>query len=327
MISRREGVILGYSFTTELRIMSQRIVMTGATGLIGSRVARELQRRGDHVTALTRNPKHAEEALPDGVDVLRWLSGEDDDDWAAAIDGADAVMHLAGESIAEERWTDEYKQRIYDSRIDTAAKLIAAIEAASSRPAVMISASAVGYYGDTGDTEVDENAGPGKDFLAALCIDWEGAVEKARDHGVRVVTTRFGLVLARNGGVLDKLLTPFKMFAGGPVGNGEQWFPWVHVDDVVGLLLHALDNAEVSGPLNAVAPGILRNRAFAEALGEAINRPARFSVPAFVIKLAMGELGETLLGGQRARPTRSLESGYEFKYPDIGPALADLVTS
>jgi uncharacterized protein (TIGR01777 family) len=313
-------------FTTDYHTMSKRIVMTGATGLIGSRVVRELQRRGDHVTVLTRNPKRASETLPDGVEALRWLS-EEDDDWAAAIDGADAIMHLAGESIAEERWTEEYKQRIYDSRIDTAAQLIAAIEAASSRPSVLISASAVGYYGDTGDTEVDENTGPGKDFLAALCIDWEKSVEKARDLDVRVVTTRFGLVLARNGGVLDKLLTPFKMFAGGPVGNGEQWFPWVHVDDVVGLLLHALDNAEVSGPLNAVAPGILRNRAFAEALGEAINRPARFSVPAFVIKLAMGELGETLLGGQRARPTRSLESGYEFKYPEIGPALEDLVTS
>ncbi|MDT8325242.1 MAG: TIGR01777 family oxidoreductase [Bacteroidota bacterium] len=306
--------------------MSKRIVMTGATGLIGSRVVRELQRRGDQVTALTRNPKRAKEKLPDGVEALRWLS-EDDDDWTEAIDGADAIIHLAGESIAEERWTEEYKQRIYDSRIDTAGKLLAAIEAASSRPSVLISASAVGYYGNTGDTEVDESAGPGKDFLAELCTDWEKSVEKARDLDVRVVTTRFGLVLARDGGVLDKLLTPFKMFAGGPVGNGEQWFPWVHIDDVVGLLLHALDHDDLSGPLNAVSPGVLRNRAFAEALGEALNRPARFSVPAFVIKLAMGELGETLLGGQRARPTRSLESGYTFKYPEIGPALEDLLAS
>ncbi len=306
--------------------MAKHIVMTGATGLIGSRVVRELQRRGDSVTILTRNPKRAKEKLPDEVTALRWQSDENDD-WEAAVDGADAIIHLAGESIAEERWTDEYKKRIYDSRIATAALLIDAVEKASSRPSVMISASAVGYYGDTGDQEVDENQEAGHDFLATLCTDWEAAVAKAKDFGLRVVSTRFGLVLAHDGGVLDKLLTPFKMFAGGPVGNGEQWFPWVHIDDVVGIILHALDSEETEGALNAVAPGLIRNREFAVALGEALDRPARFSVPAFVIKLAMGELGETLLGGQRAVPRRTMESGYTFKYQTIESALEDLVVT
>ena len=306
--------------------MAKRIVMTGATGLIGTRVVRALHRRGDSVTVLTRNPKRATERLPEGVAALKWMT-EDEDDWTAAVDGADALIHLAGESIAEERWTDEYKKRIYDSRIATANRLIDAVEKAATRPQVLVSVSAVGYYGDSGDSEVDENTDPGNDFLAALCTDWEAAVHRAGQYGMRVVTPRLGLVLADDGGVLEKLLTPFKMFAGGPVGNGEQWFPWVHIEDVVGIILHSLDNDSVEGALNAVSPGLIRNREFAVALGDALNRPARFSVPAFVIKLAMGELGETLLGGQRAIPRRTIESGYEFSYQTIESALTDLVTA
>jgi uncharacterized protein (TIGR01777 family) len=300
--------------------------MTGATGLIGTRVVRALHRRGDSVTVLTRNTKRAEERLPESVTALRWMT-EDEDDWAAAIDGADALIHLAGESIAEERWTDEYKKRMYDSRIDTANRLIDAVEKATTRPQVLISVSAVGFYGNSGEAEVDENTEAGNDFLATLCTDWEAAVHRAGEYGMRVVTPRLGLVLADDGGVLEKLLTPFKMFAGGPVGNGEQWFPWVHIEDVVGIILHAMDNERVKGALNAVAPGLIRNREFAVALGDALNRPARFSVPAFVIKLAMGELGETLLGGQRAIPRRTIESGYEFSYQTIERALTDLVTT
>lgn len=305
--------------------MSKHIVMTGGTGLIGTRLTRELLKRGDRVTVLTRNPDRALETLPDGAEALRWISDKNDDDWPGTIDGADAVIHLAGESIAEERWTDEYKQRMYDSRIDTATKLIEAISVATDRPEVMISVSAVGYYGDTGDREIDENSTAGDDFLAELCIAWEAEAKKAEEYGVRVVIPRMGLVLARNGGALDKLLTPFKMFAGGPVGNGEQWFPWIHIEDVIGIFLHALDNPSVSGPLNAVAPGLVRNREFAVALGDVLDRPAKFSVPAFVIKLAMGELGEMLLGGQHAEPRRTLESDYEFKYERIETALEDLV--
>ncbi|PLX32545.1 MAG: TIGR01777 family protein [Ignavibacteria bacterium] len=306
--------------------MAKRIIMTGATGLIGTRVLHALHKRGDNVTILTRNPERAKSTLPEDVAVLGWLT-DAADDWQHAVDGADAIIHLAGESIAEERWTEDYKKRIHASRVGTARALIDAIAQAQNKPSTFVSASAVGYYGDSGDTELTEDSPAGSDFLADLCVAWEGEAQLATEHGVRVVTPRLGLVLAHNGGVLEKLKTPFKMFAGGPVGNGEQWFPWIHIDDVVGIILHAMENNQVSGALNAVAPGLVRNREFAFALGEALRRPARFSVPAFVIKLAMGELGETLLGGQRAIPARTIESQYQFRYADIKDALADLIDS
>jgi uncharacterized protein len=204
--------------------------------------------------------------------------------------------------------------------------IVDAIEAAKTKPGALLSASAVGFYGDTGESEVDESSSAGEDFLAGLCTAWESEAKRAEALGTRVVITRLGIVLAENGGALEKLLTPFKMFAGGPVGNGEQWFPWVHIDDVVGIMLHAIDHPEISGVMNAVSPGLVRNREFAVALGDALKRPARFSVPAFVIKLALGELGGTLLGGQRARPSRTLDSGYHFRYETIEKALSDLVT-
>jgi len=305
--------------------MSKRIVLTGATGLIGRRLYHALRSRGDQVTVLTRNTEKTRKLFPDADRVFLWAPGVAGE-WKSAIDGADAVVHLAGEPIAEERWTEEYKKRIQDSRVLGTRDIVDAIAAAKVKPGLLVSASAVGFYGDTGEEEVNENSPAGSDFLAETCIEWEREALRAEDENVRVVISRMGIVLAEDGGALEKLLTPFKMFAGGPVGKGEQWFPWVHIDDVVGLLLHAIDTPEVKGMLNAVSPGILRNREFAVALGEALKRPARFSVPAFVIKLALGELGETLLGGQRAQPTRTLEQGYRFQYESIEKALADLVT-
>ena len=305
--------------------MSKHIVLTGATGLIGRRLYNALRSRGDSVTVLTRNTDKAAKTFSDATRILLWAPGVAGE-WKSAIDGAHAVVHLAGEPIAEERWTDEYKKRIHDSRVLGTRDIVSAIEAAEKKPTVLLSASAVGYYGDTGESEVDERSPAGDDFLADTCTEWEREAQRAEASGTRVVITRMGIVLAEDGGALEKLLTPFKMFAGGPVGNGEQWFPWVHIDDVVGIMLHAIDNAEVTGVLNAVSPGIVRNRDFAVALGEALRRPARFSVPAFVVKLALGELGETLLGGQRAHPVRTLESGYAFRYETINAALGDLVT-
>ncbi|MBE0643690.1 MAG: TIGR01777 family protein [Bacteroidetes bacterium] len=305
--------------------MSKRIVLTGATGLIGRHLYSALRKRGDQVVILARNPDKAGKIFSDAERVLLWAPGVAGE-WKSAIDGADAVVHLAGEPIAEERWTEEYKKRIQDSRVLGTRDIVDAIAAAAVKPGLLISASAVGFYGDTGEEEVNENSPAGSDFLAETCIEWEREALRAEAEGVRVVISRMGIVLAEDGGALEKLLTPFRMFAGGPVGNGEQWFPWVHIDDVVGLLLHAIDTPEVRGMLNAVSPGILRNKEFAIALGEALKRPARFSVPAFVIKLALGEFGETLLGGQRAHPTRTLEQGYRFRYETIEKALSDLVT-
>jgi uncharacterized protein len=305
--------------------MSKHIVLTGATGLIGRRLYTALRSRGDNVTILTRNTDKAAKVFSGAFRILLWAPGVVGE-WRSAIDGADAVVHLAGEPIAEERWSEEYKKRIHDSRVNGTRVIVDAIEAAKVKPGALISASAVGFYGDTGEDEVDESTSAGEDFLAGLCTAWENEAMRAEPMGTRVVITRLGIVLSEDGGALEKLLTPFKMFAGGPVGHGEQWFPWVHIDDVVGIMLHAIDHPEVSGVLNAVSPGLVRNREFAVALGEALKRPARFSVPAFVIKLALGELGSTLLGGQRAHPRRTLESGYAFRYETIENALSDLVT-
>lgn len=304
--------------------MPKHIIMTGATGLIGSRLYSALRKRGDRITVLTRNTDKAGTTFTDAESILLWAPGVTGE-WKSAIDGADAVVHLAGEPISEGRWTDEYKKRIHDSRVQGTREIVDAIGAAREKPELLLCVSAVGYYGDTKDTVVDENSPPGDDFLAQTCVDWENEARQATSHNVRVVIPRLGIVLAENGGALEKLLTPFKMFAGGPIGNGEQWFPWVHIDDVVGIFLHALEQESVTGELNAVSPDPLRNRDFAIALGEALGRPARFSVPAFIIKLAMGEFGETLLGGQRAQPVRTLESGYSFEYPTLKEALADLL--
>ena len=299
-------------------------VLTGATGLIGRRVYRALRDRGYDVIVLTRNTERTKSRFPDAAKVLLWAPGVAGA-WSSAIDGATGVIHLAGEPIADERWSEEFKKRIHDSRVFGTREIVDAIASASVKPLVLVSVSGVGYYGDTGNNEVDENTPNGKDFLAGVCAEWEREAQRAGEFGVRVVTPRMGIVLAEDGGALEKLLTPFRMFAGGPIGTGEQWFPWVHIDDVTGLILHALDNDAVEGALNAVAPGIIRNRAFATALGEALKRPARFSVPAFVIKLALGEFGETLLGGQRVSPRKTLESGYIFRHPHIGEALKTLV--
>jgi hypothetical protein len=325
-VSRRFSVYVTDSCSPRRNVvMSKRIVLTGATGLIGKHLYNALHKRGDRITILTRNTDRAGKIFSDAERVLLWAPGIAGA-WKSAIDGADAVVHLAGEPIAAERWTENSKKRIRDSRVLGTRDIVDSIAAASTKPGVFISASAVGFYGDSGEKDVNEDSPSGNDFLAETCVEWEREALRAESADLRVVISRMGIILAEEGGALEKLLTPFKMFAGGPVGNGEQWFPWVHIDDVVGLLLHAMDDAGTSGILNAVSPGILRNREFAAALGEALRRPARFSVPAFVVKLALGEFGETLLGGQRAHPRRTLESGFHFKYETIEKALADLVS-
>jgi uncharacterized protein (TIGR01777 family) len=305
--------------------MSKHIVLTGGTGLIGRRLYNAFRVRGERVTILTRNTDRAAKTFPDAERILLWAPGVAGE-WRSALNGADAVVHLAAESIGGERWTEQYKKRILDSRVYGTREIVDAIEAAAVRPGVLVSASAVGFYGDTGDAVVDERSPAGGDFLAGVCVAWEREAVRAAETGTRVVMTRMGVVLADDGGALEKFITPFRMFAGGPIGSGEQWFPWVHIDDAVGIFLHAVDHPEVHGVLNAVSPGLLRNREFAAALGEALKRPARFSVPGFAIKLAIGGFGESILGGQRVLPMRTLASGYRFKYETIAKALSDLIT-
>jgi uncharacterized protein (TIGR01777 family) len=239
------------------------------------------------------------------------------------VEGAGAVVNLAGANISAQRWTGAYKVQIRQSRIEPTRAIVEAIRAARARPRVLVNASAVGWYGGRGDEEITEASTPGKDFLAEVCQAWEAEALRAEPLGVRVVLLRTGVVLARDGGALAKMVPPFKAFVGGPIGSGKQWVPWIHLADEIGLILWAIES-QVRGPVVAVAPNAVRMKEFARALGRALHRPALFPVPAPALRLAVGEMAELLLDGQRARPIKALESGYRFRFSRAEEALQDL---
>jgi len=251
-----------------------RVAITGATGLIGRHLTDRLLERGDEVIAFTRHPARAQKRLPEGVTAARWEANSPNMA-VEVLAEADAVVNLAGEPVVGRRWNRKVKDAIRTSRVEGTRTLVGAIGAASERPKVLVSASAVGYYGPHGpEEEVDEDASPGYDFLSFLSRDWEVQATKAESHGVRVAIARIGIVLARSGGALSKMLLPFRFFLGGRVGTGRQGFPWIHIDDVAGILLHAIDGSEVQGALNACAPSPISNRDFCAALGKAVRRPS-----------------------------------------------------
>jgi uncharacterized protein len=291
-----------------------KVVIGGANGLIGSGLLRALRARGDEVIALVRNPRGTGELKWDGRSVP-----------AGALDGADAAVNLAGASVAGQRWSDAYKKEILRSRVESTRAFVEAMRGSRAKPRVFVSASAVGAYGGRGDEELTEESAPGDDFLAGVCKAWEAEAVRAEELGVRTVLLRTGVVLARNGGALKQMLPPFKAFVGGPIGNGRQWMPWIHIADEVGLILWAI-SAGVRGPLNAVAPGPVRMKEFAQTLGRVLHRPALFSVPAPVLRLALGEMADVLLDGQRARPRKALEGGYRFRFPELEPALREQIS-
>ncbi len=294
---------------------AMRTAVVGATGLIGRRLIAQLVARGDEVVALVRGGTRV-----DGASVIAWDPSAGPVP-PGAFDGCDAVVNVAGSPIGR-RWNAEVKREIASSRIDLTDSVVRAF--AVGGPRTLINASAVGYYGDR-DEAVDEAAAPGQGFLADICVRWEAAAMAATPHGVRVVVLRTGIVLATEGGALPQMLGPAKLGVGGPIAGGRQWFPWIHVDDVVGLILHALDTAGVSGPVNLVAPGILQQGAFAKELGHAVHRPAVAPTPAFAIKLLLGEGAQIVLQGQHAIPRVALQSGYAFHFTEASAALADLV--
>lgn len=302
----------------------KRIVITGATGLIGTRLVERLVERGESVVILARDPERARRQTPGAADYLAWSSSMADGEWVTAIDGADAVINLAGSSVAT-RWTDAQRALIRGSRIDGTRHLVAAMGRAARPPRTLISASGVGYYGTSETKTFTEDSPAGSDFLARTCIEWEGEAMKAEELGVRVVRLRTGIVLEPHGGVLGKLLPTFKAFAGGPMGSGRQWFPWIHIEDELGMMLWALDDEELTGAVNAVAPGIVTNREFSEALGEALGRPTFFAVPKFALDLVFGEASLILVEGQRAIPERAERLGYWFRFPKLVNALKNLL--
>jgi uncharacterized protein (TIGR01777 family) len=302
-----------------------RVLVTGASGFLGSHACDALLARGDRVVGLTRDPERARQTNPT-VSWHAWDPGLERPP-ASAIEGVDGVINLIGESL-DQRWTDDAKRRIRESRERATKNLVDAISGARDRPSVLVSQSAVGYYGDRGEAIVDESTEPGSSFDAQVCVAWEEAARAAEEVGVRVVITRTGLVLDPEGGLLKQLLPPFKLGVGGPIAGGRQYMPWIHLADEVRLLLWALDTPEASGAYNATAPNPITNRELSKALGRVLGRPAVLPIPKLALKARFGdELGEVVAGGQRAVPRRALDAGFEFLHPELEPALRDLLPS
>jgi hypothetical protein len=294
-----------------------RITLTGATGFIGRHLIEALRARGDELTVLTRSPRAGTNP--------RYLAWDANSVPPAEALRADAIFHLAGESVAQ-RWTAEVKRRIRSSRVDSTRALVRGLLEAPARPRVLISMSAIGIYGSRGNEVLSESSPPGAGFLEDTCVEWEREAQRAAaDSGLRVVTPRIGIVLGRDGGALGKMLTPFRAGVGGRLGSGEQWMSWVHTDDVVGLLLFALDNPVVRGPLNATAPSPVRNAEFTKELARVLNRPALFPVPVFALKLIFGEMANVLISSARVKPEAAIGAGYAFRFPLLGPALENIL--
>jgi uncharacterized protein (TIGR01777 family) len=297
-----------------------RITLTGATGRIGQALVAALRERGDEVTVLTRNPSRAREALGD-VEAVEWdMKGGPAP--AEALSGRDALVHLAGEDVAQ-RWNDDVKREIRESRELGTRNLVAGIAAVDPRPRVLVSASASGYYGPRGPEPVDEADAPGDDFLAGVVVAWEHEARQAADLGLRVVLLRTGVVLDKEGGALPQMLPPFKLGVGGPVAGGRQYLPWIHRDDVTGLYLAAIDGDGWSGPINASAPTPVTNKAFSKALGRALRRPAVAPVPGLAVKLLFGQMSQIVTTGVNMVPRRALDLGYRFRHPEVEAALRD----
>jgi uncharacterized protein len=302
-----------------------RVLVTGATGAIGSSLCDSLLARGDEVVGLTRDPERARGSNP----TVRWYGWQATMERppAEAFEEVDGVVNLVGEPI-DQRWTEDAKRRILDSRIIATRNLVQALTALERKPSVLVSQSAIGYYGDRGDALVDESSEPGDGFASEVPQAWEREAEKAADAGVRLVVVRTGLVLDPGTGLLGRMLTPFKLGVGGPIAGGRQYMSWIHVDDEVGILAWALDDGTVSGVVNATAPNPVTNRELSKALGRVLRRPAFMPVPGAALDLMYGrEFGETVKGGQRVMPRRTLDLGYQFRHPELDEALRDLLAS
>ena len=295
-----------------------RLVITGATGFIGSALCEQLLAQGHALTLFTRgSPRDA------NTGTKRWLHWTPGTlrEWSAAVDGVDGVINLAGEPIAEKKWTHSQRRRIEKSRIDGTRSLVQAFAKARQRPQFLINASAVGYYGPRGDETITEDVPAGEDFLGVLCREWEEEACKAEELGIRVVRLRIGIVLGPGGGALVKMAEPFKYFFGGALGSGQQWMSWIHLEDLVGLILRLIDDSQAAGAINATAPNPVRNKEFCQALAKVMHRPCWATVPGFALRMALGDMADMLLTGQRVIPAAAEKSGYRFRYPTLAPAL------
>ncbi|MEH2422022.1 MAG: TIGR01777 family oxidoreductase [Nostoc sp.] len=305
-----------------------KVAITGATGFVGSRLIQRLHGKGDQIVVLTRNTAFAQKVFPSeafpNLEIVAYtpnVSGS----WQSVIASCDGIVNLAGEPIAEGRWTPERKQEILNSRKLGTQKLVEAIANANPKPTVLVNASAIGYYGTSESATFDETSLSGNDFLAQVCQAWETEAIKVKDAGVRLVILRLGIVLG-NGGALGKMIPPFKLFAGGPIGSGRQWFSWIHVDDLVNLILQALTKSEIEGVYNGTAPNPVRMADLSQTLGRVMNRPSWLPVPAFAIEALLGDGAIVVLEGQQVIPKRTVETGFEYKYPNLQSALTQILT-
>jgi len=297
-----------------------KIVVSGGTGFIGRVLSRSLAHDGHRVTVLSRNPREAVPVLGPDIRIEPWdarMPGT----WERVLDEADAVVNLAGNSIADARWTPDRKRALVESRIETTRLLVQALARIATRPPTLINASAIGFYGPRDATPVDESTPAGSGFLADLCIAWEREAMMAESSGIRVVRLRIGMVLEKDGGALPRMLPPFRAFLGGPISPGHQWISWIHRQDLIGMIQWILTHPSISGPVNAVAPSAVTMREFCHILGQVLHRPSWLPVPELALRVALGELGTLLTTGQRVEPTAALRNGYTFHFPTLKPAL------
>ena len=299
-----------------------KILITGATGLIGRSLSQLLTNDGHVVAAVSRSA-----SKPAGLAVAEIHQWDPQSSPLpnAALTGVDAIVNLAGEPLDARRWSDQQKALIRDSRVVTTRNLVAGLRSVDHKPAVLVSGSAVGFYGDRGDEELEETSPAGRGFMSEVCKEWEREAEQAAELGIRVVQVRTGVVLSADGGALQKMIRPFKLGLGGPLGSGKQWFPWVHIKDIAGIFRHAILTAALTGPVNGVAPQPVTNGEFTRELGRAVHRPAFLPVPEIALKVLMGEMAEVLFGSQRVVPKAALRAGCEFHHPLLSNALADLL--
>lgn len=301
-----------------------RVLIAGGTGLIGTALAKGLRDDGNEVIVLTRAPEQSEGRVAAGVRLERW-DGTSTAGWGPLVEEVDAIVNLAGEGIADGRWSAERKRRIRQSRVDAGRALVAAVAAAAAKPAVLVQSSAVGYYGPCADEILTEEAAAGSDFLAEVCVEWEASTAEVEAMEVRRPVIRTGVVLSGEGGAFPRMALPFRLFAGGPLGGGNQYFPWIHIDDEVAAIRFLLASETASGPYNLTAPDPLRNRDFVRLLGRTMRRPAFVPTPSFALKTIFGEMSTVLLDGQRAVPARLQEAGYEYLYSGVEDALRALL--
>jgi len=305
-----------------------KIAISGATGFVGSRLVAKLHAEGHRILVLTRNTTFAQKVFPPqafpNLEIIAYtpiVSGA----WQDTIAGCDGVVNLAGEPIAEGRWTPERKQEILNTRKLGTQKIVEAIAKSQPQPSVLVNTSAIGYYGTSETASFDEDSANGKDFLAQVCQEWEAEARKLKDTNVRLVILRFGIILG-NGGALGKMITPFKLFAGGPIGTGQQWFSWMHLDDIVSLIIQALTKSTMEGVYNGTAPQPVSMNDLSTTMGKVMNRPSWLPVPGFAIEAILGDGAKVVLEGQQVLPKRTLESGFEYQYPNLQSALTQILS-